>query len=120
MSGSDTQDLVGTLVGAERRTYEGFTDKSTGEQRPGGVTYTLHIVTEFTGSPVEVKVPAGDAAAFGELASLGFGAQVALVVKLGVRGNRIDRRLVTAEVIKAAASAEANGGVAPAGTGATR
>lgn len=79
-----TVKLQGLLVGAVERAYGEWTTRQ-GEKRPGGVSYSVFVVTDFAGAPVEVKVKAP--ADFGQLKQGGMGAKVELTCGLFARGG---------------------------------
>jgi hypothetical protein len=93
----DTVTIVGTLVACEERPYGSFTDRQTGEVRPGGSTYWAHVVPEFDGAVIPVKVAQGDVA-WPELQAMGFGSTVRIVAQLAARQNKIERRLISADL----------------------
>ena len=103
----DTVTIEGTLVACEERPYGSFTDRQTGEVRPGGSTCWAHIVPEFDGGVISVKVGQGDPG-WVELTGAGFGAYVRVVAVLGARQNKIERRLLSVASIDAAVDADAD------------
>jgi hypothetical protein len=93
----DTVTIIGTLVACEERPYGSFTDRQTGEVRPGGSTYWAHVVPDFDGAVIPLKVRQGDPC-WPELVAMGFGAQVRVVAELAARQNKIERRLLSADL----------------------
>jgi hypothetical protein len=94
--------LAGVLVGFERRQYNSFTDRETGEQRPGGETLWVYVAPEGgQGAPTPVKLH-GDKKddAWRTLSQdAGFGGLVDLTVEFRARNSLITAQLV--EVVSA-------------------
>ena len=55
------QSITGTCIAIHRRSYQPFTDRQTGETRPGGVTTNLWLSLDFEDAPQAFRVP-GDLA----------------------------------------------------------
>lgn len=88
----DLMPMTGVLVAATARDYKAFTDRWTGETRPGGTAYAIWLVEGPEVEPIKVGVP--DGATFAEIRDAKvFGEVVDVVVALGARQNRITRRL---------------------------
>lgn len=90
----------GMLVAAVERPYKPFVNRETGETVGAGHTYWLWLVTDPASEPVAVKV--GDPAVFEMVRSAAIGRVVACEVELFARGDKIQRRLVAAEVVEEA------------------
>jgi hypothetical protein len=96
---ADVLSVQGTLVACEERAYGSFTDRQTGEVRPGGATWWAHVVPEFDQAPVAVKVRGTDAQAWSSLIEAGWGALVKVTCDLRAQGDRITRSLLAVEIV---------------------
>lgn len=101
---AETASTLGSLVGWERRPYGSFTDRQTGEIRPGGETLWLYVSAPDGNGPVlEVKVR--EQADFERGVALGFGEPVRLTYRLSAQNNAIQRQLI--EIVSDPAAADA-------------
>lgn len=92
---AETASLRGSLVGWERRPYSAFTDRDTGEMRPGGETLWLYVSAPNGEGPVlEVKVPGRNFADFDAAVALGFGCSIVCTYQLDAQNSRIRRTLL--------------------------
>lgn len=104
---ADQMKVQGTLVACEERAYGSFTDRQTGEVRPGGFTRWAYLVGEFDQAPVVVKVGAQESEAWLRLNEAGYGADVLCTVALRAVGQgagaQIQRQLLVLDEVTAVA-----------------
>jgi hypothetical protein len=93
-------EVQGQLVAMVERPYRPFTDRATGETRPGGVSYLVYVVEDFGSEPTEVRVR--EAADWQALRSVKPGSNVRLACDQFAQNNRI-RLTLAPGAIEAAA-----------------
>lgn len=80
----------GLLVGAEERPYGSFTDRQTGEVRPGGVTFWVYVSAP-TGDGPPVRIKCRNVEEYREATEPGFLAEVEIVAELTARKDQLVR-----------------------------